>query len=262
MEILSSATAKEHSPQRSTVADASGDVESALILDRDVEVCWRRLVLRALRSATRLQVTLCEQRRNAIRRRRLNPVQPCSCAKDLETPSRPSALRHHETAVTLVWRAEPMHRFVLDVFEMRTPLAESTWRNTHPNLTSPAEMIWSGAVLGDLRDFEAMKIGKQLCKLGFPGSASCEEQIGTQWQLDLFADLKASIEGVRHEADTDTRTARRQNIAANTRCRRLSLDMHFLTRTKTTAEFLGGVWRSRVQTVGGDIYTFTHIWTC
>ena len=253
MEFLSSATAEEHSPQRTPVADSSGDVESALLLHRDVEVCLRRMVLRALCSAARLQVTLCEL------------VEQRSCAKDLRTPCRPSALRHQKTAVTLVWRAEPTHRFVLDKFEMRTPLAESTWRNTHPHLTSPAEMILSRAVLGDLRDLEAMKIGKQLGKLGFPGSAACKERIGTQWQLDLFADLKAGFEGVRHEADTDTcvRFIEDSTVSKH-RCEHEMQSTFPGYALSHTHEENGRVpprsLAFRVQTVGGDIKMCINIY--
>ena len=155
----------------------------------------------------------------------------------------------------------------LDVFEMRTPLAESTWRNTHPNLTSPAEMILSGAVLGDLRDFEAMKIGKQLYKLGFPGSAACEERIGTQWQLDLFADFKASIEGVRHEADTDTCVAKnRGQHGVKTSLRTRDADdfpwictFSHAQRQRQSSSAESGVPVS--QTVGGGcLYVYTYIY--
>ena len=49
-------------------------------------------------------------------------------------------------------------------------------------------MILSGAIFGDLCDFEAIKIRKQLGKLG------------VQWQLDLMMALEAGFEGARHEA--------------------------------------------------------------
>ena len=54
MTFLSLAIAEEHSRQR--------DVGFVLLGDRDVEGCWRRMVLRPLlaSSAARLQVTLCE----------------------------------------------------------------------------------------------------------------------------------------------------------------------------------------------------------
>ena len=48
MEFLSSPSAEEHLPQQRPATDASGDVEFALPLDRDIEGCWRRVVLRAL----------------------------------------------------------------------------------------------------------------------------------------------------------------------------------------------------------------------
>ena len=53
-------------------------------------------------------------------------------------------------------------------------------------------MILSGAIFGDLCDFEAIKVGRQLGKLG------------VQWQLDLMRALEAGFEGARHEADTET----------------------------------------------------------
>ena len=67
---------------------------------------------------------------------------------------------------------------MLDVSEMRIPVAQTTRKNAHPNPTSQAEMILSGTILVDLRDFEEM-IGKQLDKLVFSGSDASEEPIGT-----------------------------------------------------------------------------------
>ena len=86
---------------------------------------------------------------------------------------------------------------VVDVPEMRAPMAEST-----RNFTWQAEMVLSGAVLGSLRDFEAMKTGKQLVKLGFSGFDACGERVYTRRQLDRTTDLKAGFEGVRHETRT------------------------------------------------------------
>ena len=109
-------------------------------------------------------------------------------------------------------------------------MAEST-----RNLTWQAEMVLSGAVLGSLRDFEAMKTGKQLVKLGFSGFDACGQRVYTRRQLDRTTDLKAGFEGVRHEADTNTyvRLDRGQHcittLLRNTRCRRFSLETHFLT---------------------------------
>ena len=62
IEFLSSATAEEHPPQWCSTVDTAGDVEPALHLNRDIEGCWRSVVLRALlaRSAVRLQLTFCE----------------------------------------------------------------------------------------------------------------------------------------------------------------------------------------------------------
>ena len=48
MKFLSSATAEERSSQQSLMADTSGDVEFSLPPDRDVEGCWRTMVLRLL----------------------------------------------------------------------------------------------------------------------------------------------------------------------------------------------------------------------
>ena len=42
-------------------------------------------------------------------------------------------------------------------------------------------MILSGAVLGELSDFEAMKIGKQLDKSGFSGSNTCQSAHDGNW---------------------------------------------------------------------------------
>ena len=110
---------------------------------------------------------------------------------------------------------------------MRAPMAESTL-----NLTW---MVLSGAVLGRLRDFEAMKTGKLLVKLGLSRFDACGERVCTRRQLDRTTDLKAGFEGVRYEADTNTYvrldrgTALYYNIAANTKCRLFSLETHFLT---------------------------------
>ena len=48
MEFHSSSIAEKHLPQRRAKADTSGDVEFELPLDRDIEGCWRRMVLRPL----------------------------------------------------------------------------------------------------------------------------------------------------------------------------------------------------------------------
>ena len=81
--------------------------------------------------------------------------------------SQTSALRHHKTAATVTWWAERMHTACGGRSEMRASMAESTWRSTRPHLTSQADMILSGAVLGDLRGFEAMQIGIALGQDGF-----------------------------------------------------------------------------------------------
>ena len=86
-------------------------------------------------------------------------------------------------------RAKP----VLGVPKMRALMPESTRRSTHSSLTSQAELMLSGAVLGDLRG-----------KMVFSGSDACEDTINTPNQLDLTPDLTVCFEGVRCEADTDT----------------------------------------------------------
>ena len=45
-------------------------------------------------------------------------------------------------------------QLMVAVSEMRAPMAEGARRCTHPSLTSQAEMTVSGAVLGDLRDYQ------------------------------------------------------------------------------------------------------------
>ena len=109
-------------------------------------------------------------------------------------------------------------------------------------------MILSGAIFGDLCDFEAIKIGKQLGTLG------------VQWQLHLMTALEAGFEGSRHEVDMETyvRFARGRH-GVKTSMRTQNADEFPWRRTFSHAQ---GQWqsssdkvcRSRVQTVRGPMF--------
>ena len=157
---------------------------------------------------------------------------PCSC---VQAPSRSSALHHHGT-VTLVWCTERMHTVCGPCTTLHTsrlhltPLAnrdlhahvfepwkkksvrnadsvaQGTRRNNVPKPDfAGGVVISSGAVLGDLRDFEALKIGKQLELVW--GSLGLMPGRNRSARNDNWISLRISWQasgGVRHEADTDT----------------------------------------------------------
>ena len=170
----------------------------------------------------------------------------------LKTPSRSSAFRHHETAVTLVWWQSDCAQCVVDVSEMRIPMAQSTRRNYSPNLTSQAEMILSGVVLGDLRHFEATKIGKQLYELGFSGSGAGEARNGN------WISLRISRQASRVCASRPTRNCMcvfiEDGMVLKHQCKHkrqtIFHDTHFLTRAQGELQSASDKV-CRVQPVGG-----------
>ena len=134
-----------------------------------------------------------------------------------------------------------------------------------PNVNSPDIAKFVAENVRDsphLRDFEAIKIGKQLGKLQFSGSDNCEESVSTQRQWDLITAVEACFEGVRHDADTDTYMRfDRGEHRIKTSLRTQGPHEFPWRRTFSHAQ---GQWhsssdkvcRSRVQTVGGRKFFF------
>ena len=114
---------------------------------------------------------------------------------------------------------------------MQTRLAQGTRRNNVPKPDfAGGVVISSGAVLRDLRYFEALKIGKQLelvwGSLGLmPGRNRSAMATGSH----------CGSHGRLREVCV-TRPTRTRSLPY-TRCRRFLLETHFLPRARTMAEF-------------------------
>ena len=107
-------------------------------------------------------------------------------------------MKRQEICVGICWRDEKSLEFY--EFALGVSMYETDGACHKENKERP--FTWwcnseAGAILGDPR--EAVKFGTAV---GYVGVLQICTSV--RWQLDLLTDLKAGIEGVRYEADTDT----------------------------------------------------------